>query len=253
MVRDIQPVLADWEYPGPEDLAVREIRGTDGQRKLQIRLELGILQMEFEGRPDGTTPYGHSSLLEYYRELLAYHQRKQGSDTGFSLTPPDCAELRRESLQYYHRRICFLKLQYFGRAARDAEHNLGVLDLLRDYAADREDWLMVEQYRPFIMSHQIRALAFGRLMRNDFGGALDIVEKGIADIRNVYEGYGILDQADQSEEIAFLTNLAKEINNRRPLTTEDWLRQQLQEAISREEYEKAAELRDQLRQLRASQ
>ena len=42
---DITPVLTDWEYE-PGTLNVRKITGLDGLPKLQLRLDLGLLQME---------------------------------------------------------------------------------------------------------------------------------------------------------------------------------------------------------------
>ena len=36
----------------------RKIVGEDGKEKLQVRLDLGLLQMELNGRPDGERPHG---------------------------------------------------------------------------------------------------------------------------------------------------------------------------------------------------
>ena len=32
-------------------------------------------------------------------------------------------------MQYYHRRICWLRLQYYQRAVMDADHTLRLMDL----------------------------------------------------------------------------------------------------------------------------
>jgi len=58
---DISPVLKAWEYDSQQDMMVRKIRGIDGKIKIQMRLDLGILQMEQEGRPDGKRPHGKES------------------------------------------------------------------------------------------------------------------------------------------------------------------------------------------------
>jgi len=71
--KDIKPILADWPHE-PGKISVRKIRGRDGRVKIQLRLDLGLLQMEAEGRPDGERPYGHESLLEHYEQLLGRHR-----------------------------------------------------------------------------------------------------------------------------------------------------------------------------------
>src|SRR4028118_1173450 len=64
--KDITPVLRGWDYePGTSN--VREGSGADGQPRLQMRLDLGLLQMELTGRPDGVRPHGFDSLLSTSR------------------------------------------------------------------------------------------------------------------------------------------------------------------------------------------
>src|ERR1043166_4331588 len=67
--KDILPLLKGWDYE-PGTINVRKINGADGQPKLQMRLDLGLLQMELDGRPDGTRPHGCDSLLDYFEKLL---------------------------------------------------------------------------------------------------------------------------------------------------------------------------------------
>lgn len=69
MNRDLTDILKEWPYE-PGELHVRLIEGTDGEPKLQVRLDLGILQMNAEGRPDGEQPFGYDSLLEYHEARL---------------------------------------------------------------------------------------------------------------------------------------------------------------------------------------
>ena len=52
MTLDITNALADWEFD-PDDVTVRTIEGADGREKIQLRLDLGLMQMEVDGRPDG--------------------------------------------------------------------------------------------------------------------------------------------------------------------------------------------------------
>ena len=71
--KDIAPILKGWDYEAGT-INVRKIIGLDGQPKLQMRLDLGLLQMELTGRPDGHRPHGHESLLEYYEKRLRDHK-----------------------------------------------------------------------------------------------------------------------------------------------------------------------------------
>ena len=54
MSKDLGPILGDWPHE-PGQITVRKIRGTDGRVKIQLRVDLGLLQMEADGRPDGST------------------------------------------------------------------------------------------------------------------------------------------------------------------------------------------------------
>ena len=55
--------------------------------------------------------------------------------------------------------------------------------------------------------------------------------------------------AEQSPEVHYLENWMSEINSARPLTKREKLELALHEAVRQEDYEKAAEVRDKLRDL----
>lgn len=65
MNRDLSDILNDWPYD-PSKVNVRLIQSREGESLIQIRLDLGILQLRYEGRPDGQTINGYPSLLEYF-------------------------------------------------------------------------------------------------------------------------------------------------------------------------------------------
>ena len=52
MDRDLRALLLDWPFD-PDRLNARVLEIEEGRTVLQVRVELGILQMEIEGRPDG--------------------------------------------------------------------------------------------------------------------------------------------------------------------------------------------------------
>src|SRR6476646_8876846 len=97
--KDITLVLKGWDYE-PGTINVRKINGADGQPKLQMRLDLGLLQMEMNGRPDGVRPHGYESLLEYFENKLSDHRRRNGTELGFQITNSDCQSLREEAVMY---------------------------------------------------------------------------------------------------------------------------------------------------------
>src|SRR5256885_8013785 len=107
---DMSHLLDKWEYR-PGQVMVRKFVGKDGNEKIQLRVDLGILQMNLEGRPDGKRPLGHPSLFDFYKQKLYKHiAAHNGDDEGFELTLEDCAKLQLEALQYHHRYICLLQL-----------------------------------------------------------------------------------------------------------------------------------------------
>src|SRR5467141_3472890 len=89
---DISHILDKWEYH-PGQVVVRKFIGKDGQEKIQLRVDLGLLQMNAQGRPDGKRPFGHPSLFEYHQSRLYKHvAANDGSDENFKLKPEDCAK-----------------------------------------------------------------------------------------------------------------------------------------------------------------
>src|SRR3954451_6437109 len=100
---DISHILDKWEYH-PGQVVVRKFDGKDGQSKIQLRVSLGLLQMNADGRPDGQGKLGHGSVYDYCVSRLRQHASEHdGVEALFFLTSEDCAELLEEFLQYHHR------------------------------------------------------------------------------------------------------------------------------------------------------
>src|SRR6185503_19452940 len=94
---DMSHLLDRWEYR-PGQVMVRRFVGKDGQEKIQLRVDLGILQMNAEGRPDGKRPMGYASLFEFFlgKQLQSEKSKKQEASE-FSLNAEDCSRLQLES------------------------------------------------------------------------------------------------------------------------------------------------------------
>lgn len=247
MSLDIGGILEGWDYKGPHHLIVRKIVGDDGRTKIQMRVDLGVLQMEWQNRPDGKRPFGQPSLLDHYHGLLRQQKAKYGTDAHFSLSHEDCEKLQGESFQYYYRRISFFELEAYEEAGRDAEHNLEIMDLVRSYAGEEKDKLEFEQYRPFVIMHRTRARGLMAVERKDIAEALRYIEEGVEEIEAFFRLYDRLDLIEQSQELKVLREWVEQIKKQRPLSPEEQLRAALQEAIDNEEFERAAEIRDELK------
>jgi tetratricopeptide (TPR) repeat protein len=245
---DIGPIVEGWEFD-PNDICARKITGVDGRPKLQVRLDLGLLQMEMEGRPDGQRPFGRESLLEHYQEERDTYRSENGSDTGFQLDHEACGLLGQEGLQYYHRYVCLFRLEAYEEVERDTARNLRLFDFVHQYAADEEDRTSMEQYRPYVIMMNTRAKGALHVNRKDYDAALRQIEAGVERIRSFLQETGQVEEIETSNEIGFLRQWEEEVRKSRPLTLKQRLQQQLQEAIAREEFERAAEIRDQVRKL----
>lgn len=245
MKKDLAYFLSEWKFD-PTDICARKIIGLDGHEKLQVRLDLGVLQMEVAGRPDGDRPRGHASMLDCYLDRLEAHRAQGENDETFRLDADACADLGQEGLLFYHRYICLLRLGEFDGVVRDTTHNLAILDLVQAYAEDEEDRISFEQYRPYILMISTRAKGEICLQNEDYEGALRRIKEGMSKIRTCLEDCA---EVDGEEELQALSAWAEEIDRVQPMSLLQQLTLELQSAIAEERYEQAAKLRDQLRTL----
>ena len=215
---------------------MREARGHDGRNVLQMRVDMGILQMETTGRPDGSKPAGFETYLKHLVSLAS----AAGPD--FHLDEEQCAEIDREFYQYYHRRICWLTLKKYAEAVQDAEHTLALMDFSATHAPDPEWSLLHEQYRPFVMFHKIQATALLDLEKTDPKAALGTLDQGLSSLADVFEKHDALEHFDDDGFVMKLREMRDAIVEHYKLGPT--LAEQLDAAIANEEYELAAELRD---------
>ncbi len=248
MSLDIGKILGDWPYE-PGQVSVRKIRGEDGREKIQLRLDLGILQMETTGRPDGQRPHGCESLLAYHARRLARYRKAHGGDGEFRLDADACEHLRTEAVMYYHRYLAEFVLEDYAAVERDTARNLEVLEVLKRYAAEESDREAMEPYRPYILMMQTRARSQRQMRQKRLGPALRAVREGISGITDFYRGIGHEEMIGKSGEIEVLQTLAKEIESLIPEDPIRRLRKDLEKAVREERYEDAARLRDELHRL----
>ena len=171
---DVSHVLQGWDYK-PDEMNVRLIMGDDKREKIQMRLDLGLLQMEVTGRPDGKRPHGFESYLDFQRDALQRHRERTGSDEGWRLAADDANRLRLEALQYYHRYLSFFFLEDWVGLVRDTQRNLEVFDILFQYGPDDEKWTS-EQYRPYVLMMNTRGRVSLSLQEHNYDLAFEQLE-----------------------------------------------------------------------------
>lgn len=248
MSNDLTKVLKDWPYVSGQ-LAVRLIEGDDGREKLQIRLDLGLLQLEAEGRPDGQRPHGHESLLDYYEMKLEEHVLEGGDPEQFVLDEDDCRQLREEASQYYHRYVALYVLEDLEGVLRDTSRNLRALEFMERHAESEEDRESLAQFRPYLMMMRARALAGLAIRDREPKAAIIAIDEAINRIREHYAETGEPELAIESSEIRLLEGMKESLIPKLPVSPESELRDRLNKAIEQENYELAAILRDELRQM----
>ncbi|MCA9260186.1 MAG: UvrB/UvrC motif-containing protein [Planctomycetales bacterium] len=234
---DFGRLLKDWPFHHGAPM-VRLVAAGDGREVLQMRVDMGLLQLEIEGRPDGECPHGFPTYYDYL-VAAAFEEGDQ-----FALDPSRCTEVDREFYQYYHRRVCWLTLKRYGLARVDAEHSLNLMDFSSANAPDQEWAMMHEQYRPFIMLHCIQAHALEALEASEPMLAVERLDEGMQRLQQVLAQH-------QEDEVAVGDGFVEKLAEMRTSIVDQFnmgptLTEQLAEAIASEQYERAARIRDRL-------
>jgi hypothetical protein len=255
--KDISSILSGWPYQ-PDATSVRIVPGNDGKDKIQLRLDLGLMQMEFHGRPDGFRPHDFESWLDYYRDKQRAHDLANPDSTPFFLEADDCAELLREGVQYYHRYLSFWHLRRFELCARDTKRNLQLFKFVREYALREQDKLQFDQWRPYVTMMYTKAVATPLAELRQFDAARQVVAQGISQIEEFLADYEQSQRAEQCFELIHLKSWLKELGKRQPTAAEAYaspdrlaqLRAELDVAIAEERFEDAARIRDEINAVR---
>lgn len=243
---DLSPLLKGWPFQ-PGEINARFITGEDGETKIQVRVDLGILQMNTTGRPDGERPEGFESLLEYHE--ARFDDAEQDQEDPPKLTSDECQELRDEAVQYYHRYVALLTLEDFQGVVRDTTRNLRVLDLCAKHAESAEDRGVLEQFRPYITMVRARAMASQALKDNEPKAALLAIDEALDALKLHFQEQGQPQAFESSNEVQMLRGMRESLVPKLPVSQVAELRSRLAKAIELENYELAAILRDELRQI----
>ncbi len=251
---DLSVILDGWTYDEEDDSRnVRKVVGVDGKMKIQVRIRSGLMQWEMEGRPDGRKPFGRATMLDYCRDFVTRPARDRRKESR-SLTQELEGELVVEVLDFHRRCRALFHLGDYARALDDAMHCLDTLDLIRDHCFDGS-MFSYDRYRPALLVDRARAQMLLCIQNNDMRMAIDALSRGIADIECFYTDYEMDEHLPDCSERQVLVDLRRSLRERHNIPLNDAellqsLRTEQEIAISKENYEMAARLRDKIKLLK---
>ena len=247
MNMDLNNVLRDWDYD-PQRVTARWVQRDDGMMAVQLRVDLGVFQMELSGRPDGQRPHGAPTLLQHY---LALEKALPANDQALVLDEKACGALQQEAMQFYYRYVAFFALREFDSVIRDTNHNLEIIRYAARHAPEELRRAFLPFY-PYVRMMNARARAEKATDAGRFDEALGMLETARTDIEKFCTEYDLTDLPVAAPALATLHELVEQIGKRRPRDAAEQLREELDRAIQAENYERAALLRDQLKALTAT-
>ncbi|MFM7134758.1 MAG: hypothetical protein ACKO0W_10620, partial [Planctomycetota bacterium] len=189
MPDDLTGLLASFPYE-PGRVVARLVACADGRMVLQVRLELGILQMETTGRPDG----GRLLFAEASEAPSGPWSR------GFA------ASVRLEVVQFEQRAVALLAVGEPAAAVADAEEALVRLALLAQRGpADEAEWTHGRRFSVLVL--HTRAAAMRGLAEGRGREAAASVEKGLGFLRDAAEAAGIGEAFESLADVVALRAL----------------------------------------------
>jgi hypothetical protein len=252
MTLDLDELTLGWDCP-PGDLRARMVIGRDGDELVQLRLDLGVMQMICTGRPDGLMVRGFPSCREFIE-----HELRVDPD---GLSRADWQELQRELNQTNYRRLAFTTLaedalgendalgttRYISFALRDSDECLTLLRLLEQHGPGEPS----ESLRPTLVFDRARLLSQLRVVEGHFDDAIEQAEHGASTLERLLGELGYDEELREEDPgVQYLRDLGHQL--RREYGVTQTLREKLEDALEREDFETAARIRDQLqRQTRA--
>ncbi|MDP7009371.1 MAG: UvrB/UvrC motif-containing protein [Phycisphaerales bacterium] len=232
--KDIAHILNEWQYE-QGTLNVRMIEAANGRPLIQIRIELGIIQMELTDRPDGVLQDGFPTLLALFEDRGAWG----------GIDPEMCRRLREEGVQRSHRAAALFALGKWEEVILDCDTNLKLFDLCSENALEAHDRVALDQFRPAVLAMRARAGAEWAVDEGNPSAAVEAIDRGLAELRAI-----LGEPWESSNEVQLLRGMKEALVPQLPPSERADLRERLAAAIAAENYELAAILRDELRLLR---
>lgn len=247
MSLDLDDLTLDW--PGTSgEICARMVPGRDGASFVQLRVELGVLQMHLDGRPDGGRCHGLPTSQDYITHELR---------VGRALAPGDWKELDRELAQFNYRRLAFTSLAEDAMRANDrAAAATHLVRALTDIQSCLRAIEITEHHRPrpspdhalrpILVFNRARLLSQWHVVEGLYDEGVEAAEGGARELRDLLLGAGFEpEQVEQDAGVAFLDQLAGRLRKQYGLA--QTLRERFEQAIENEDFETAAQLREELR------
>ena len=173
-----------------------------------------------------------------------------GRESDFELSPDECGELFQEGTLYYFRYVRLFQLKDWARTIRDTARNLRAFDFLHRYAQREEDQQFLEKWRPYILRVHASAAAMLEVEKGAYDEAARITRETIRKVESLEDLDDETFRFERERSVTALRELESQIQKNRPLSELEQLEHQLRRAIDTQEFERAARLRDRIRELR---
>ncbi len=248
--KDIDTILDAWDSPAGS----RKLLGADGAVKVQMRVEVnghrGILQFNCDGRPDGERPHEKEFALDYHVAGLEAHLAAGLPAEEFLLSHEDAEELVAEGALTYQRYIVLLQMEDHARVIRDTERNMRLFRFLHRHAEDEDDADALEKWWPYIIRIHYTARALAAVEKKDFEGALAAVREAEREIVALGDSDDEVFLIERDRSVKALSEMETFFARRVPPEEINLLEARKLRAIEREDYERAARIRDRIDLLR---
>ena len=128
------------------------------------------------------------------------------------------------------------------------------MDFCKEHSPDEQWTISHEQYRPFVLYHRTQAAALAHINGEEEEEeienpdmaelAIEEVNEGLIKLKELFVEYDAEDQFDDDELVQRLTEFREGLREKYDVGLT--LKEKLQQAVSDEDYELAAQIRDQL-------
>lgn len=247
MTLDLAPLLKDWK-PATSEVCARLFGDRDGVEQIQMRVDMGVLQMFPDGRPDGQGYLGHDSALDYLQSQIRADQQTFEAEWD---------ELEREYQQYNYRRLAYQSLAeesladdnleegavLLARAVADIEHCLEALEMMNEWLEDGAGGHAASI--PALTFHQARLQARQFAIEGRADEAIESARDGAQRLRDLLEAGGLDEpQCDADAGVRYLEQVVARLRDQ--FSIRRTLRERLADAVESEDFGLAARLRDEL-------
>ena len=229
-------LLQKWPYE-PGKLSARLVHDSYGISRLQVRVELGILQMELSGRPDGS-----ASTFE----SLPRSDFVAGSRT---LDSEQCRVLHHEAAMYAYRALVCSSLELHEQVVADTSRNLDVMEFMIAHSQDDSPRQIALNLCVQLLMMRVRARASQALSSDDRSLARTLLEAGLDEVKQALQSTGFTGELESATEIKLLRKMMDVLIPKLPSSQRHEMELRLKAAIEVENYELAAILTNELRQL----